>query len=83
MTRRSHEREPREQVENKEKGALARAASIGVEIGASVIVCLLVGHWADGKFGIFFWLMLAGVVLGTFVAMRAVLRTAKAAEEQE
>ena len=56
---------------------------VGIEIGASVIVCLLVGHWADGKFGTTPWLTLAGVVLGTLVAMKAVLRTAKAAEEQE
>ena len=69
--------------DRKEKGALARAASVGIEIGASVIVCLLVGHWADGKFGTTPWLTLAGVVLGTLVAMKAVLRTAKAAEEQE
>jgi F0F1-type ATP synthase assembly protein I len=68
-------------VEKNQKGALASAASVGIEIGVSVIVCLMVGHWADGKFGTTPWLTLLGVTLGTIVAMKAVMRTAKQAEK--
>ena len=70
-------------MEKNEKGGLARAASIGIEIGASVIVCLLLGHWADGKLGTDPWLTLFGVVIGTVIALMVVIRTAKAMGEQE
>ena len=67
-------------MDNNQKSALGSAASIGIEISVSVVVCLLVGHWADGKFGTTPWLTLLGITLGTLVALKAVMRTAKQAE---
>ena len=70
-------------MQPEDRGTLARAASVGIEISASVIVCLLVGHWADGKLGTTPWLTLLGILLGTAVALKAVLRMTKQSEEQK
>ena len=38
--------------------------SAGTQYAASIIVCLLVGWWLDGRLGTSPWLLLGGVVLG-------------------
>jgi F0F1-type ATP synthase assembly protein I len=70
-------------MERNEQRGLARAGTIGIEIGVAVIVCLLAGNWADEKFGTSPWLALLGIVLGTIVGLKAVLRAAKETEKEE
>jgi F0F1-type ATP synthase assembly protein I len=67
-------------VDQESKRGIARAGTVGIEIGVAVIVCLLVGSWADGKLGTTPWLTLLGIVLGTVVGLKAVLRAAKETE---
>jgi ATP synthase protein I len=50
------------------------ASSVGLELAVSVILCMLVGRWLDGKWGTTPWLMIAGVVLGFTAGMRALYR---------
>ena len=50
------------------------ASSVGLELGLSVGLCLLLGLWLDGKLGTTPWLMLAGLVLGLAAGFRGLLR---------
>lgn len=56
------------------------AAGVGIEMAVAVIGCMLAGHWADGKLATSPWLALTGVVLGSVVGLKAVLRAAKTDE---
>lgn len=69
-------------MDHEDRRGIARAGTIGIEIGVAVVVCMLAGSWADGKLGTSPWLTLLGVVLGTVVGLKAVLRAAKEIEEK-
>ena len=38
--------------------------SAGSQYAASIVVCMLIGWWLDGKLGTSPWLLVAGVILG-------------------
>jgi ATP synthase protein I len=47
---------------------LGLALSAGVAVASSVIGGTLLGYWLDERFGTKPWLLVAGVVIGTFGA---------------
>ena len=51
-------------------------------MGLSVVVGLLGGRWLDGKFGTAPWLMLAGLLMGTFAGFRGLIRVAKESQQK-
>lgn len=62
----------------------ARYASLGLELGISVLIGLFGGRWIDGRFDTAPWGMLIGMVLGLTAGVRSIYRTvtsAKAAGE--
>jgi F0F1-type ATP synthase assembly protein I len=62
--------------------AAGRVSAIGIEFAAAVIVCLLIGYWADGKLGTSPWLAVAGIILGSGIGFRAVYGAAKTMQRQ-
>jgi ATP synthase protein I len=56
------------------------ASSVGLELGLSVVVGVLIGRWLDGRFGTEPWLMLAFLVLGLVAGFRGVLRAVRRAD---
>lgn len=50
------------------------ASSVGLELGISVVLTLLLGIWLDGKLGTAPWMMLLGLALGLTAGFRGVLR---------
>jgi F0F1-type ATP synthase assembly protein I len=56
------------------------ASSIGLEMGVSVVLCVLLGRWVDGKLGTEPWLMIAGLGLGLAAGFRSVLRSVRRAD---
>jgi len=63
------------------------ASSIGLELGLSVAIGLLVGWWLDQHLGTQPWLMLLWLVFGLAAGFRGVVRAIKradrAAEQEE
>jgi ATP synthase protein I len=63
------------------------ASSIGLELGLSVAIGLLVGWWLDQHLGTQPWLMLLWLVFGCVAGFRGVVRAIKradrAAEQEE
>jgi ATP synthase protein I len=65
-------------------------SSVGLELGISVAIGALFGHWLDTKAGTAPWLMMVFLVLGMIAGFRGVLRAvgridraaARDAEEQ-
>ena len=49
--------------------------SAGTQYAASIIVCLLVGWWLDGRLGTTPWLLMAGVVLGAVAGFYNLYKT--------
>lgn len=56
------------------------ASSVGLELGLSVVVGVLIGRWLDGRFGTEPWLMLVLLVLGLVAGFRGVLRAVRRAD---
>ena len=56
------------------------ASSLGLELGLSVVLCILLGVWLDGKLGSQPWLMLAGLGLGLAAGFRSVMRGVRRAD---
>jgi F0F1-type ATP synthase assembly protein I len=56
------------------------ASSAGLELGLSVVLCVLLGLWLDGRLGTRPWLMLAGLALGLVAGFRSVLRSVRRAD---
>lgn len=56
------------------------ASSVGLELGLSVVLGVLIGRWLDGRFGTEPWLMLVFLVLGLVAGFRGVLRAVRRAE---
>ncbi len=67
---------------DQDRGGIARASSIGIEIGVAVIAGLLGGRWADEKLGTSPWLLFLGVAIGSALGLMIVLKTAKALEQE-
>jgi len=59
------------------------ASSVGLELGISVLLGLLGGLWADGRWGTAPWLMLAGLVVGLIAGFRAVMRAVRRADRAD
>jgi ATP synthase protein I len=63
------------------------ASSVGLELGLSVAIGLLIGWWMDQHLGTTPWLMLAWLVFGSIAGFRGVVRAVKradrAAEQEE
>ena len=55
----------------------ARYASVGIEIGVSIVIGLGMGWWIDVKFGFGPWGLLIGFCLGLAAAIKAMMRTYK------
>ncbi len=58
------------------------AASLGLEIAGCVVVGLLAGRWADGRFGTEPWLMILGMAAGVTAAGKAIWRVVKTEAEE-
>lgn len=56
------------------------ASSVGLELGLSVIIGLLIGYYLDKAAGTGPWLMLLFLVFGLVAGFRGVLRAVKRAE---
>ena len=56
------------------------ASSIGLELGLSVAIGLLVGWWLDQHLGTQPWLMLLWLVFGLVAGFRGVVRAIKCAD---
>jgi F0F1-type ATP synthase assembly protein I len=56
------------------------ASSVGLELGLSVVLCVLLGRWLDGKLGTEPWLMIAGIALGLAAGFNSVLRSVRRAD---
>jgi ATP synthase protein I len=56
------------------------ASSVGIELGLSVIIGLLIGYFLDQKLGTQPWLMLVMLCFGLVAGFRGVLRAVKRAE---
>ena len=56
------------------------AASVGMELGLSVAIGLLVGWWLDQHFGTAPWLMLLWLVFGLAAGFRGVFRAVRQAD---
>jgi hypothetical protein len=61
--------------------ALSGSAA-GLELGLSVVVCVLLGMWLDGKLGTEPWLMLVCLALGLTSGFRSVLREVRRADRR-
>jgi ATP synthase protein I len=57
----------------------ARLASVGIEMGVSVLLGWGIGAWLDGKLHTKPWLMLVFVILGVVAGGRSVYTAARAA----
>jgi ATP synthase protein I len=57
------------------------ASSVGIEMGLSVIIGLLIGYGLDTKLGTGPWLMLLFLGFGLVAGFRGVLRAVKRAEK--
>ena len=53
----------------------ARFASMGIELGVSVLLGLLGGWWLDIQLDCRPWLLLLGIVLGFAAGIRSIVRT--------
>ena len=53
----------------------ARFASLGIELGVSVILGMAGGWWIDTKFDCRPWGLLVGVVLGFSAGIRSIMQT--------
>ena len=56
------------------------ASSIGLELGLSVVLCVLLGVWLDGKLGTQPWLMIVLLGIGLAAGFRSVLRGVRRAD---
>ena len=71
----------------------AQYASIGIEFGLYVVLCVMIGRWAEGRWGGAPWGTLGGVIVGFCAALRSLVKIAmreeahnakkRAAQEQE
>ncbi|MEE2757557.1 MAG: AtpZ/AtpI family protein [Myxococcota bacterium] len=53
----------------------SRYASIGLELGVSVVIGLLLGRWVEQQWDVAPWGVLLGISLGFAAAIRSISRT--------
>lgn len=58
------------------------ASSVGLELGLSVVIGVLVGMWLDGRLGTTPWLMLLWLGIGLAAGFRGVLRAVRRADRE-
>ena len=58
------------------------ASSVGLELGLSVVIGVLVGMWLDGRLGTTPWLMLLWLGFGLVAGFRGVLRAVRRADRE-
>jgi len=58
------------------------ASSVGLELGLSVVIGVLIGMWLDGRFGTTPWLMLLWLGIGLAAGFRGVLRAVRRADRE-
>jgi F0F1-type ATP synthase assembly protein I len=58
-----------------------RLGAIGIELAGTVIGCLLLGYWLDGRFHTAPWLAVGGIVFGSFAGFWVVYKTVKLSSE--
>lgn len=76
--RRARSDDPRVRFEDeKDRRAFGRAAAIGIEFAAVVVVCLVGGYWLDEKFDTEPTLTLLGLLLGSVTGFRILWKLAK------
>jgi F0F1-type ATP synthase assembly protein I len=56
------------------------ASSVGLELGLSVVLCILLGLWLDARLETKPWLMLAGLGLGLAAGFRSLMRNIRRAD---
>jgi F0F1-type ATP synthase assembly protein I len=56
------------------------ASSVGLEFGLSVVLCVLLGLWLDGKWDTSPWMMLLGLALGLAAGFTSLLRNLRRAD---
>jgi F0F1-type ATP synthase assembly protein I len=49
-------------------------AEVAMQFGIAIVVCTLIGHWLDGKFGTGNILMITGVLIGTVAGFIGLLK---------
>jgi ATP synthase protein I len=59
-----------------------RFSAVGLELGLSVIVGLVIGQWLDNRFGTAPWLLLLFLVFGMVAGFRSVYRLLRDLNEQ-
>ncbi len=62
--------------------AFGRFGSIGIEMGLSVGLGYLIGHWLDGRFQSAPWLTLVFVLFGVVAGFRSLWRLARRAQRE-
>ena len=55
----------------------ARGAAVGIELAVAILGCMLAGNWADQRWDTGPWLTLGGVVLGSIVGIRVLVRATR------
>ena len=58
------------------------ASSVGLELGLSVVIGVLVGIWLDGRLGTAPWMMLLWLGFGLAAGFRGVLRAVRRADRE-
>jgi ATP synthase protein I len=61
----------------------SRYSAVGIEMAVAITVPMLVGVWADKRWGTAPWLLLAGLVIGFGAAAQAVWRVVKLARRDD
>ncbi|MCU0662746.1 MAG: AtpZ/AtpI family protein [Myxococcota bacterium] len=70
-------RETRELVQQ-----VSRYATVGLEMGLSVALCVVAGRYLDNRLNTAPWFVLAGIGLGLATAGRCLYRAAKRASKE-
>lgn len=63
--------------------SLALATQVGLMVVSSILVCLFLGLWIDGKLDTRPWVTLILIAVGTLVAIAGTYRLARSFMEQQ
>lgn len=58
-------------------------AGLGLQFGAAIVVCVLVGNWIDKRYGSAPWGVLIGAGVGFAAGFYSIFRAAKADEARQ